>query len=220
MGALRLDPVGSLFRCPHCIHTASGLPARPRRPRDKAKVEVAVLIIERWLLGRLRHRRFYSLAELNTAIGELLRQLNDERLIRRLGVTRRALFEELDRPHLNSLPAQPYCFAEWRVRRVGVDYHVELEGHFYSVPHRFARSEVEVRLTPRAVEIFLKGERIAAHLRASGDHRHTTVSEHMPSSHRRYADWTVERSTSGQTFERATGFTSSRKMPQAASRST
>jgi hypothetical protein len=99
------------------------LPARPRRPRDKAKVEVAVLIIERWLLGRLRHRRFYSLAELNTAIGELLRQLNDERLIRRLGVTRRALFEELDRPNLNSLPGQPYCFAEWRVRRVGVDYH-------------------------------------------------------------------------------------------------
>src|SRR2546421_9138551 len=81
------------------------LPARPRRPRDKAKVEVAVLIIERWLLGRLRHRRFYSLAELNTAIGELLRQLNDERPIRRLGATRRALFEELDRPNLNSLPA-------------------------------------------------------------------------------------------------------------------
>ena len=169
------------------------LPARPRRPRDKAKVEVAVLLIERWLLGRLRHRRFYSLAELNTAIGELLRQLNDERPIRRLGVTRRALFEELDRPNLTSLPAESYCFAEWRVRRVGVDYHVELEGHFYSVPYRFARSEVEVRLTPRVVEIFLKGERIAAHLRASGNHRHTTVSEHMPSSHRRYADWTVER---------------------------
>jgi len=145
------------------------------------------------LLGRLRHRRFYSLAELNTAIGELLRQLNDERPIRRLGVTRRALFEELDRPNLKSLPAQSYCLAEWRIRRVGIDYHVELEGHFYSVPYRFARSEVEVRLTPRAVEIFLKGERIAAHLRASGNHRHTTVSEHMPSSHRRYADWTVER---------------------------
>src|SRR6202047_1003250 len=172
---------------------AEASPARARRPRDKAKVERSVLIIERWLLGRLRHRRFYSLAELNAAIGELLRQLNDQRPIRRLGVTRRALFEELDRPNLKSLPAQPYCFAEWRVRRVGVDYHVELEGHFYSVPYRFARSEVEVRLTPRAVEIFLKGERIAAHLRASGNHRHTTVSEHMPSSHRRYADWTVER---------------------------
>jgi transposase len=155
------------------------LPARPRRPRDKAKVEVAVLIIERWLLGRLRHHRFYSLAELNAAIGELLRQLNDERPIRRLGVTRRALFEEIDRPNLNALPAEPYSFAEWRLRRVGVDYHVELEGHFYSVPYRFARSEVEVRLTPRAVEIFLKGERIAAHLRASGNHRHTAVPGHM-----------------------------------------
>jgi transposase len=104
-----------------------------------------VLIIERWLLGRLRHRRFYSLAELNAVIVELLRQLNDERPIRRLGVTRRALLEELDRPHLKRLPAEPYRFAEWRVRRVGIDYHVELDAHFYSVPHRFARSEVEGR---------------------------------------------------------------------------
>src|SRR5438445_12870244 len=119
---------------------------------------------------------------------------SDERPIRRLGVTRRARFEELDRPNLNSLPAQPYCFAEWRVRRVGVDYHVELEGHLYSVPYRFARSEVEVRLTPRAVEIFLKGERIAAHLRASGKHRQTTVSGHLPSTHSRYAAGPPERS--------------------------
>jgi transposase len=169
------------------------LPARPRRRRDKAKVEVAVLIVERWLLGRLRHRHFYGLAELNAAIGELLRLLNQERPIRRLGVTRLALLEELDRPHLKPLPSAPYAFAEWRLRRVGVDYHVEVEGHFYSVPYRFARSEVEVRLTPRTVEIFLKGERIAAHLRAGGNRRHTTVPEHMPSSHRRYADWTVER---------------------------
>ena len=169
------------------------LPARPRRPRDKAKVEAAVLIIERWLLGRLRHRRFYSLAELNVAIRQALRQLNEERPIRRLAVTRRALLEELDRPYLKPLPVEPYSFAEWRLRRVGVDYHVEVEAHFYSVPHRFARREVEVRLTPRTVEVFLKGERIAAHLRSSGNHRHTTVPEHMPSSHRRYADWTVER---------------------------
>jgi len=169
------------------------LPARPRRPRDKAKVEAAVLIIERWLLGRLRHRRFYSLADLNAAIAELLRQLNEERPIRRLGVTRRALLEELDRPKLKALPAAPYSFAEWRVRRVGIDYHVEVEAHFYRVPHRFARCEVEVRLTPQTVEIFLKGERIAAHRRAGGNYGHTTVAEHMPSSHRRYADWTIER---------------------------
>jgi transposase len=169
------------------------LPARPRRPRDKAKVEAAVLIIELWLLGRLRHRRFYSLTELNAAIGELLHQLNEVRTIRRLGVTRRTLLEELERPHLKQLPSEPYPFAEWRLRRVGVDYHVLVEAHFYSVPYRFARREVEVRLTPRTVEVFIKGERIAAHLRSSGNHRHTTVADHMPSSHRRYADWTIER---------------------------
>ena len=158
------------------------LPARPRRPRDKAKVEAAVLIVERWLLGRLRHRRFYSLAELNAAIGELLRQLNEERLLRRLGVTRRTLLEELDRPCLKELPREPYAFAEWRLRRVGVDYHVQVEGHFYSVPYRHARREVEVRLTPRTVEVFLKGERVAAHLRSSGNYQHTTLADHMPSS--------------------------------------
>jgi len=169
------------------------LPARPRRPRDKAKVESAVLIIERWLLGRLRHRRYYSLDELNATIRELVRQLNDERPLRRLGVTRRALFEELDRPKLRSLPAEPYSFAEWRVRRVGIDYHVEVEKHYYSVPYRFARKEVEARLTPQTVEIFLKGERIAAHRRGSGNYQYTTLPEHMPASHRRYADWTIER---------------------------
>jgi transposase len=169
------------------------LPARPRRPRDKAKVEACVLIIERWLLGRLRHRRFYSLADLNAAIGEMLTSLNEHRVLRRLGATRRQLLEEVDRPHLKPLPAEPYSFAEWRLRRVGIDYHVELDNHFYSVPYRFARAEVEARLTPRTVEIFLKGERIAAHLRSSGNGRHTTLAEHMPSSHRRYADWTIDR---------------------------
>jgi transposase len=169
------------------------LPARPRRPRDKAKVEACVLIIERWLLGRLRHRRFLGLADLNAAIGDLLTRLNEQRLLRRLGATRRQLLEELDRPHLKPLPVEPYGFAEWRLRRVGIDYHVELDNHFYSVPYRFARTEVEARLTPRTVEIFLKGERIAAHLRSSGNGRHTTMPEHMPSSHRRYADWTVDR---------------------------
>lgn len=169
------------------------LPARPRRPRDKAKVEAGVLIVERWLIGRLRHRRFHSLAELNTAIGELLIRLNEERSIRRLGVTRRQLLEELDRPALKSLPVEPYVFAEWRVRRVGIDYHVDVDDHFYSVPYRFARAEVEVRLTARTVEVFARGERIAAHLRSSGNSKHTTIPDHMPSSHRRYADWTIDR---------------------------
>jgi transposase len=169
------------------------LPTRPHRPRDKAKVEAAVLVVERWILARLRHRRFYSLAELNAAIGELLKRLNEERPIRRLGRTRRQLLEELDRPALKPLPVEHYVFAEWRVRRVGIDYHVDVEGHFYSVPYRFAQAEVEVRLTGRTVEIFAKGERIAVHLRSSGNGKHTTVPDHMPSSHRRYADWTIDR---------------------------
>ena len=169
------------------------LPARPHRPRDKAKVELGVLLVERWLLGRLRHRTFFSLDEVNAAIGEFLTRLNEERPIRRLGVTRRKLLEELDRPALKSLPEEPYVFAEWRVRRVGIDYHVEVDGHYYSVPHRLARSEVEVRISARTVEIFVKGARIAAHQRMSGNHKHTTVADHMPSSHRRCADWTIDR---------------------------
>ncbi|MBO0757154.1 MAG: IS21 family transposase [Bradyrhizobiaceae bacterium] len=169
------------------------LPARPRRPRDKAKVEQGVLIIERLLLGRLRNRIFFSLAEVNAAIAELLKRLNEDRLIRRLGVTRRQLLEELDRPALKPLPTEPYVFAEWRVRRVGVDYHVDIDHHYYSVPHRFARVEVEVRITARTVEVFAKGQRIAAHRRMSSNYGHTTLPEHMPSSHRRYADWTIDR---------------------------
>src|SRR6185312_11655437 len=137
--------------------------------------EAAVLVVERWILARLRHRRFYSLAELNAAISELLRRLNEERPIRRLGLTRRQLLEELDRPALKPLPVEPYVFAEWRLRRVGIDYHVDVERHYYSVPYRFAKEAVEVRLTARTVEVFAKGERIAAHLHSNGNGRHTTV---------------------------------------------
>ena len=116
------------------------LPARPRKPRDKAKVEACVRIVERWLLGKLRHRRFYSLADVNDAIAEL----NERRVLRYVGRTRRQLFEELDQPRLKPLPAEPYVLTEWRVRKVGLDDHVEVEGHFYSVPYRHARTQVEV----------------------------------------------------------------------------
>jgi transposase len=169
------------------------LPARPYRPRDKPKVEAAVRIVERWLLGRLRHRRFYSLADVNTAIAELLTDLNDHRVLRYIGRTRRQLFDEIDAPLLKHLPPEPYLFAEWCVRKVGLDYHVEVAGHFYSVPYRHARTTVEARITRRTVEVFLAGERIAAHMRSSGNGKHTTVEEHMPSSHRRYKDWTLDR---------------------------
>ena len=188
------DPLVNRTYAEMAVHYDTAiLPARPRKPRDKAKVEQAVLIVERWLLGRLRHRIFTSLAEVNEAIGELLKQLNEERPIRRLGVTRRQLLEEIDRPALKPLPVEPYVFCEWRICRVGIDYHVDAGAHYYSVPHRFARAQVDVRLTAKTVEIFLKGERIAAHIRISGNRKHTTIADHMPSAHRRYAGWTIDR---------------------------
>lgn len=192
--ACHFDPQVNRTYCAMAAHYRSAvLPTRPRRPRDKAKVEAAVRIVERWLLGRLRHRVFYSLAEVNAAIMELLRDLNDIRVLRRVNCTRRQLFEELDRPALRPLPVERYVFAEWRIRRAGLDYHVEIERHYYSVPYRFAREQVEARITANTIEIFHKGERIAAHRRSSGNGKHTTIPDHMPSAHRRFADWTIER---------------------------
>jgi transposase len=168
------------------------LPARPRKPRDKAKVEVGVQVVERWILARLRNRRFFSLAELNQAIHGLLEDLNG-RVTRHLGASRRQLFEELDRPALKPLSAGTYEYAEWKRRRAGLDYHVEVKKHYYSVPHALAKQTLWARITDRTVEIFHNGKRVAAHMRGAGNRRHTTVAEHMPSAHRRYASWTPER---------------------------
>jgi transposase len=168
------------------------LPTRVRRPRDKAKVEAGVLVVERWILARLRHRRFLSLVELNAAVAALIADLND-RPMRKLGVSRRQLFEQLDRPALAPLPGEPFVYAEWRIRRVALDYHVDLDGHHYSVPHRLLREQVEARVTARIVEIFHRGERVAVHVRDSGRGRHTTLPEHMPRAHRRHAEWTIGR---------------------------
>ena len=128
-------------------------------------------------------------------IAGLIADFNDRRVLRRVGMTRRQLFEELDRPALKPLPAESYVYAEWRRRRAGLDYHVEVERHYYSVPYRFAREPIEARITARTIELFHQGERVAAHMRGSGNGRHTTTPEHMPSSHKRFADWTVERIT-------------------------
>ena len=168
------------------------IPARPRKPRDKAKVEVAVQVVERWVLARLRNRRFFSLAELNQAIHEALEELN-RRVTKHLGASRRQLFEALDQPALNPLPTEPFPYAEWKQRRAGLDYHVEVARHYYSVPHALVRQKLWARITERTVEVFHKGKRVAAHMRAPGNRRHTTVDEHMPSSHRRYANWTPDR---------------------------
>jgi len=168
------------------------LPARPRKPRDKAKVEVAVQIVQRFVLARLRNRRFFSLVELNAAIRECVADLN-AKIMRKLGVSRNELFAEIDRPALKPLPQAPYEYAEWKKCRVAPDYHVEIAGHYYSVPSRLIREELEVRITDTTIEILHKGIRVASHARSYARHRHTTVTEHMPSAHRRYAEWTPAR---------------------------
>jgi transposase len=168
------------------------VPARPRKPRDKAKVEAAVLVATRWVVAKLRNLRFFSLTELNAAIGDCVTQLND-RVSRHLGASRTRLFEDLERPALKKLPAEPYTYAEWKQCRVGLDYHVEVGKHYYSVPHQLLREKLWARVTARTVELFHRGGRVAAHVRSSSNRRHTTVREHMPSSHQRYADWTPER---------------------------
>ncbi|SEI22266.1 hypothetical protein SAMN05216228_10995 [Rhizobium tibeticum] len=134
---------------------------------------------------------------MNAAIAELLADLNDRRVLRRVGRTRRQLFEELDYPALRPLPVERYVFAEWKIRRAGLDYHVDIEKHYYSVPYRFAREQVEARITANTIENFHKSERIAAHRRSRGNGKYTTTPEHMPPSHRRFADWTIERISRG-----------------------
>ena len=168
------------------------LPARPYRPQDKAKVEVAVQIVQRWILARLRHRHFFSLAELNTAIAGLLEDLNG-RPFKKLPGCRREAFEALDRPVLRPLPVTPYQYAQWRVARANIDYHVEVDGHYYSVPQALVRQPIDIRLARSTVECFFKGKRVATHMRSPRRGAHTTVPEHMPASHRAHAEWSPGR---------------------------
>jgi transposase len=172
-------------------HGMPGLPARPRKPRDKAKVEVAVQVATRWVVAKLRDRSVFSLSELNGAIAELVTALN-ARVSRHLGASRLALFEDLERLALMPLPAEPYVYAEWKQCRVGLDYHVEVGKHYYSVPHTLLRETQWARITARTIELFHNGARVAAHVRSPSNRKHTTVCEHIPSSHRRYADWTPQ----------------------------
>ena len=165
------------------------LPARVMKPRDKAKVEVAVQIVQRFVLAKLRNRRFFSLAELNAAIRDCVAALN-AKIMRRVGKSRNELLETLDRPALDALPNAAYCYAEWKRARVAPDYHIEIAGHYYSVPSKLIREIVETRITSATVEIFNKGQRVASHAFSAVRNRHTTITEHMPSAHRRYAEWT------------------------------
>jgi transposase len=168
------------------------LPARPRHPRDKAKAENGVLNVERQVLAPLRDRTFFSLAELNQALKEPLQRYN-ERAFQKLEGSRKSLFERIDRPALKPLPREPYEYAEWKNARVNIDYHVEADGHYYSVPHELARQQVDVRMTVTAVEVFCRGKRVASHMRSHLKGRHTTVTGHMPKGHQVQQDWTPER---------------------------
>jgi transposase len=168
------------------------LPTRPAKPRDKAKVEAGVLIAQRWILAVLRHRTFYSLAELNVAIRECLERLNT-RTMHRIGKSRRELFETLDGPAALPLPQKPYEYAEWLKAAVNIDYHIEVDGHYYSVPFSLLRERLDVRLTATTLEAFHKGERVATHQRSHVKGGYNTLSEHMPPEHRRYAEWSPSR---------------------------
>lgn len=169
------------------------VPARPRKPQDKAKVEVAVKAFQFYLLGRLRNEQFFSLNALNERIAELLEEFNDKPMKGYGGVSRRQLFEKLDRPALSVLPPQRFVYAEWKTARVNIDYHVALDKHFYSVPYSLVRESVEVRYSATTVEIFHRGKRVASHLRSYDNGRHTTNSEHMPAAHRAHLEWSPTR---------------------------
>ena len=168
------------------------IPARVRKPRDKAKVENGVLTVERWILAALRNRRFFSLDEVNEAIGGLLLGLN-ARKFKAINSTRELLFETIDKPALRPLPATRYTFAEWRSAKVNIDYHISVDKHFYSVPFQLRGQQMDVRLTATTVEVFHKHRRVASHIRSYHEGTATTNPDHMPDSHRRYLEWTPSR---------------------------
>lgn len=168
------------------------VPARPRKPRDKAKVEGAVLLVQRWILARLRNQRFFSLDELNARIAELLADLN-ARVMRKYGYSRRQLFEQVERPALRALPTERFEFCEFKKAKVGIDYHIEFDRHYYSVPYRLVGQVVELRTTLATVEVLHKGQRVASHARGARRGHHSTDPGHMPESHRQHAEWSPRR---------------------------
>lgn len=166
------------------------LPARPYKPQDKAKVENGVLVVERWVLAQLRHKTFYSLTELNQAISSLLDDLNNRNL-QKINGTRRILFEQVDRPALKPLPQKPFEYAMYYHRKIQADYHVDIDGHFYSVPYMYIGKQVDLRVTQRVIEVLCDGHRIASHQRIKEEGK-TTVAGHMPKSHRKHLEWTKD----------------------------
>jgi transposase len=168
------------------------IPARIKKPRDKAKVEVGVQIAERQILAALRDQRFFNVGELNAAIRPLLAKLNDQPF-QRLDGSRNSWFEKLEKDQLLPLPTTPFELANWSKAKVNIDYHVAVEKHFYSAPHQLIHQQLDVRLTDQTVELFQHGKRVAAHLRSQLPGRFTTLEEHRPKSHQRHLEWTPSR---------------------------
>jgi len=168
------------------------IPARALKPRDKAKVEGGVLIAQRWILAALRNHVFFNVSQANEAIAEKLEELND-RKYQRLDESRRELFDQLDRPALKPLPKRRYEYGEWSKPKVNIDYHVEVDKHFYSVPYQLVGEYVEARRSAMTVEIFYKGKRVASHARSYRKGQPETKPEHMPPSHRKHLEWTPSR---------------------------
>jgi transposase len=168
------------------------LPARPYKPKDKAKVENGVLVAERWVLAKIRHHTFFGLEEVNAAIKPLLLELNN-RPFKKLPGSRYSQFEQLDKPALKPLPKRPYQLAEFKKVRVHMDYHIEFEGHYYSVPFTLVKQEIEIRFTATTVECLFHGKRVASHARNIHKGAHTTLTEHMPKAHQKHLGWTPGR---------------------------
>lgn len=200
------------------------IPARVARPRDKSRVEAGVLVASRWIIAALRNRTFFSLAELNAEIARLRDKLN-RRVMRHIGKSRLELYQQLDRPALRPLPAEGYQWLIWKSAGVGLDYHIELEKHYYSVPFQLVAERVDARLSPALVEILYKNRRVASHARSYVPGGFTTNPEHMPSSHRRYAEWNPARvtawaeQTGPATAELAAGIMARRPHPEQGFRS-
>jgi transposase len=191
--ACRYEPESTSTYADMARHYSTAiLPARPRSPKDKAAVEMSVLVCQRWILARLRNRRFFSLTELNIAIAELLVNLN-QRAFKKLPGSRASAFEAIDRPALKPLPPTRYEYAEWIKAKPGIDYHIEADYHYYSTPHALVGQRLLVRMTAKSIECFFKGQRVAAHVRSYLPRKHTTLPEHMPESHRKHLEWTPGR---------------------------
>ena len=182
------------------------IPARPLKPKDKAKAEVAVQIAQRWILARVRNETFSSLAALNRRIAELLEDLNNRPMKKYGGESRNELFERIEKAHLKPLPSTAFEYGEWKHARVGMDYHVTFDGHSYSVPYRLVKERVEIRATRTAIQVFRGGKRVASHARGAPFSGSSTASEHMPASHRAHSEWTPNKLVEwGNTVGRNTG---------------